>query len=568
VDISLLKIRNALEIYKALSLQMTAHAIGTQRRQQGNQQQQQVTRRQLQDEEGEPSGGGNSSTTTTTTTTTPTTTTPTTLVTSTWPFVTLPGFEAQTEAAIANTNARFVSFQPIVSPAQRSQWESFAVEHQDEWISESFEYFGLEYNATEIPITPFIFDSVATPLEERQPSSGPFFAGQYAPIWQIAPILGNTGLINYDVYAFSYFSKVLGIMARAPGEAMLSEVVNLNVNTTLPESFLTIPIMDTLQVPVPSDAVMVGTITAFLPWHDFFAGVLPKTVNGIEIVIRNTCGQVFTLITSKGGVEFWGEGDPHEILLEDFEVMANFTSPIITSIEECQYSLHLFPSREFKKGYDSVGPIIYTGCVIFVFVLTALVFILYDWLVQRRQDKVMWSATRTDMLVSSLFPDAVKDRLMEDMMASAGADDRSLESKKSKDKKGGGGGYGVADANTAGISREEILNTRPIADLFPDCTVMFADIVGFTAWSSEREPPEVFTLLEFVYNSFDKIARRLRVFKVETIGDCYVAVVGLPDTREDHALVMARFARACMSTMTDVVHTLELRLGKFWGMGG
>ena len=87
------------------------------------------------------------------------------------------------------------------------------------------------------------------------------------------------------------------------------------------------------------------------------------------------------------------------------------------------------------------------------------------------------------------------------------------------------------------------------------------DICGFTAWSSEREPHEVFTLLEFVYNSFDKIARRLNVFKVETIGDCYVAVVGLPEPADDHALIMARFARACMSTMTEVVHTLELTLG-------
>jgi class 3 adenylate cyclase len=49
-------------------------------------------------------------------------------------------------------------------------------------------------------------------------------------------------------------------------------------------------------------------------------------------------------------------------------------------------------------------------------------------------------------------------------------------------------------------------------------------------------------LLETVY-PFDEIAKRRRVFKVETIGDCYVAVCGLPDPRKDHAVVMARFAR-------------------------
>lgn len=40
------------------------------------------------------------------------------------------------------------------------------------------------------------------------------------------------------------------------------------------------------------------------------------------------------------------------------------------------------------------------------------------------------------------------------------------------------------------------------------------DLVGFTAWSSAREPHQVFVLLETLYNSFDKIARKLGVFKV------------------------------------------------------
>lgn len=52
-------------------------------------------------------------------------------------------------------------------------------------------------------------------------------------------------------------------------------------------------------------------------------------------------------------------------------------------------------------------------------------------------------------------------------------------------------------------------------------TVMFADITGFTAWSSTREPSMVFILLESIYNDFDEIAKRRSVFKVETVGDCY-----------------------------------------------
>jgi class 3 adenylate cyclase len=90
---------------------------------------------------------------------------------------------------------------------------------------------------------------------------------------------------------------------------------------------------------------------------------------------------------------------------------------------------------------------------------------------------------------------------------------------------------------------------------------MFADIAGFTAWSSVREPSQVFTLLEALYRSFDETAKRRRVFKVETVGDCYVAVTGLPEPRRDHAVAMARFARECVTAMQVLVKRLEVLLG-------
>lgn len=102
---------------------------------------------------------------------------------------------------------------------------------------------------------------------------------------------------------------------------------------------------------------------------------------------------------------------------------------------------------------------------------------------------------------------------------------------------------------------------QPIADLFPHCTVMFADIAGFTAWSSAREPAQVFVLLETVYQNFDAIAKRRRVFKVETIGDSYVAVTGLPEPQSKHASIMARFAWDCLIRMGEVTKELESSLG-------
>jgi class 3 adenylate cyclase len=53
------------------------------------------------------------------------------------------------------------------------------------------------------------------------------------------------------------------------------------------------------------------------------------------------------------------------------------------------------------------------------------------------------------------------------------------------------------------------------------------------------------------------------VFKVETVGDCYVAVCGLPDPRPDHPVVMAQFAAACLSQFRALVSSnkLSVQLG-------
>jgi class 3 adenylate cyclase len=67
--------------------------------------------------------------------------------------------------------------------------------------------------------------------------------------------------------------------------------------------------------------------------------------------------------------------------------------------------------------------------------------------------------------------------------------------------------------------------------------------------------------LETLYAAFDAIARRRHIFKVETIGDCYVAVAGLPEPMKDHAIVMAKFANDILKQVKKLTRTLEVTLG-------
>lgn len=68
-------------------------------------------------------------------------------------------------------------------------------------------------------------------------------------------------------------------------------------------------------------------------------------------------------------------------------------------------------------------------------------------------------------------------------------------------------------------------------------------------------------LLESIYGAFDNIAHRHGVFKVETVGGCYVAVAGLPEPKDDHVLAVAKFARDCLHKMKELTPKLEAILG-------
>ncbi|OMJ83656.1 hypothetical protein SteCoe_15383 [Stentor coeruleus] len=72
----------------------------------------------------------------------------------------------------------------------------------------------------------------------------------------------------------------------------------------------------------------------------------------------------------------------------------------------------------------------------------------------------------------------------------------------------------------------------PITEKLMDITILYADIVGFTAWSSGKNPKEVVQMLSNLFTEFDKKCVELNVYKVHTIGDCYVAMGYLSGQRD------------------------------------
>lgn len=78
-------------------------------------------------------------------------------------------------------------------------------------------------------------------------------------------------------------------------------------------------------------------------------------------------------------------------------------------------------------------------------------------------------------------------------------------------------------------------NPVETCEVFETVTILFSDVVTFTEICSRITPLQVVFLLNSMYSIFDQITELNGVYKVETIGDSYMAVGGAPEKQRNHA---------------------------------
>ena len=104
-----------------------------------------------------------------------------------------------------------------------------------------------------------------------------------------------------------------------------------------------------------------------------------------------------------------------------------------------------------------------------------------------------------------------------------------------------------------------------ITDKLNQVTIMYADIVGFTAWSSNREPIEVVEMLSELFTNFDEMCLEHDVYKVHTIGDCYVAMGYKTDLRRNPAKEALNVVNFALS-LIDVINNFNIKTNSELGM--
>lgn len=110
---------------------------------------------------------------------------------------------------------------------------------------------------------------------------------------------------------------------------------------------------------------------------------------------------------------------------------------------------------------------------------------------------------------------------------------------------------------------------RSIADGIAECTVLFADLVGFTSLARETGPKALVAVLNELFSGFDALCEAHGIEKIKTIGDSYMAAAGVPDYVEDHPARAADLALSMRDAIArfnrDHQVSLELRIGMHTG---
>lgn len=175
------------------------------------------------------------------------------------------------------------------------------------------------------------------------------------------------------------------------------------------------------------DKTVVGVITLEIGLESLLENILQGHEDEpLSVVIETSCGAEVSFLVRGAEVSYLGEGNLKESIpnvgafereaseFEQFDDVIKSLSSLFPTTEAipCSYRVMTFPTNEFYAQFLTNRPGIIQALVGGIFLFTVAVILGYDCLVERRQRRALAAAQKTNDLVSSLFPQGVRDRLV------------------------------------------------------------------------------------------------------------------------------------------------------------
>lgn len=397
-------------------------------------------------------------------------------------------FEAFAEQTKNTTGIQQLLYAPWVTDAKRVGWEAYAVEHAEDWLSQSRALVGI--NPSDDENNNIVVPYIHRPPDGREDASSALY---YLPVWQISPPPVDPTVINLNLLHYEEVQRLVEL-ATVTGHPAWSQVLSENVLSHLtqytgreeneeksyPQSMLIVPVRSTWDNGVndkqQQEGEIVGHVVAILPWQALMINMLQQGRGPVHAVMRNSCGTVFTYHLDGRTTTFLGLGDFHDIqynhLVEKSEMMSYQGDLTEIGIVEdpCQYTMEVYPSSEMEDDFTTNQPIIFMISVVGVFVFAALLFIMYDKLMQRQQRQTMSTALRATSIVRSLFPHNVA----EELQAQKAEEQREQRRQQRNKRRGFARTWSKESTDEAwekANKSEELMESKPMAELFPSATV-------------------------------------------------------------------------------------------------
>lgn len=366
-----------------------------------------------------------------------------------FPNLTMPHFDKFTSSVDGYGGFLATIYAPIVVEKNVFQWEEYTTQNKW-WVNAS--------NEIEVSdASSFIFDSVNGSKVPSLPNE----ENEYAPIWHLTPPLDLT-VVNDNLFSDPDVVRMYSIMKETDQVVIASISKGAGIfedlfdeieqdRKLLPHNIIADLVYDSFS----GNRTAVGVLLSLMPQDSLLNFLLPQSTEGIICVFTDTCGHVFTYQVNGNQATFLGYDDFHDPSYDRFKRSARLDFYKTSHDGLCGHDIHVYPSSTLEEEYSTNKPALYTSIVACSFLLMAILIMVYDFTVTRRQEKTMRSALRSGELIASLFPENVRDRLLNDI------------NNKTDTKKGA-----TKDIDGMKSSDDSVCPSRPIAEFFAGTTVM------------------------------------------------------------------------------------------------
>ena len=340
-----------------------------------------------------------------------------------WPNVTMANFEPIARGLLKRGHARSITFSPIITQgADRISWEAYAKENAS--TAKATQFFEAEPRRNMSTTAFGIYEhDMHTDEIVYNPGYAPssMFPDILVPVWQVAPIESNEMMVMLNLHSEKrpHRMRALDDLLQHEMET-LSAIVQLENDKELrPSSVMFYPVFDEFGHHHNFRSSLYGHVKGAIglefSWDDALSKILPEYIKGVFCVLHTSIGQTYSYSVSGDQVTFLGEGDHHDAKynhlshtavagMEQIEKEHAAVDNLIT------YTLTMYPSQELEDQYSTNRAVIYTVGVVMIFMFTAGLFLLYDYLVENRQQSTARLARRSSNIVEGMFPAAFHDR--------------------------------------------------------------------------------------------------------------------------------------------------------------